>query len=77
MEGSVETDRELLNRLAHTCDEGAFGLLVKRHGAMVLKTCMNILVHRQDAEDAAQTIFPAWRSTPSGPTRSRNRLSAR
>ncbi|HTU23394.1 MAG TPA: hypothetical protein VMG10_35490 [Gemmataceae bacterium] len=37
------TDRQLLERFARQHDEGAFTLLMERHGAMVLSVCRGIL----------------------------------
>ncbi len=34
-----------------------FNRIVERHGPMVLRTCMRILNHRADADDAAQSVF--------------------
>jgi RNA polymerase sigma factor (sigma-70 family) len=51
------TDRQLLHEFARRRDEGAFALLVRRHGAMVLGTVRRVLRHQQDAEDAFQAAF--------------------
>ncbi|MCI0461711.1 MAG: RNA polymerase sigma factor [Gemmataceae bacterium] len=51
------TDRALLERFVQRHDESAFGLLVQRHGPMVLGVCRRLLRHEQDAEDAFQATF--------------------
>jgi RNA polymerase sigma factor (sigma-70 family) len=51
------TDAELLDRFAVARDQGAFELLVWRHGPMVLNLCRNLLRHEHDAEDAFQATF--------------------
>ncbi len=54
------TDRQLLERFGtergHPAG-AAFGVLVERHGPMVLSICRRILGNRHDAEDAAQATF--------------------
>jgi RNA polymerase sigma factor (sigma-70 family) len=50
-------DAGLVARFAATCDEAAFELLVRRHGAMVLAACQRVLGHTEDAEDAFQAAF--------------------
>lgn len=52
-----ETDAELIGRFADRRDEGAFALLVRRHGAMVFGVCRRLLPTEQDAEDAFQATF--------------------
>jgi RNA polymerase sigma factor (sigma-70 family) len=52
-----ETDRQLLERFARQRDESAFGVLVGRHGSMVLGVCRRLLYREQDAEDAFQATF--------------------
>jgi len=50
-------DAELLERFVADQDQGAFELLLWRHGAMVLSLCRRILRHEQEAEDAFQATF--------------------
>ncbi len=53
-------DREILERFC-TADraesEAAFGVLVQRHGPMVLHVCRQVLVDTHDAQDAFQATF--------------------
>jgi RNA polymerase sigma factor (sigma-70 family) len=53
-------DREILERFL-TADraeaEAAFGVLVQRHGPMVLHVCRQVLVDAHDAQDAFQATF--------------------
>jgi RNA polymerase sigma factor (sigma-70 family) len=56
-DGPPEGDGSLLARYAATGDEGAFALLVQRHGAMVRGVCLRILNNSADADDAFQAIF--------------------
>ena len=54
------TDRQLVERFAARRDpyaEVAFAALVRRHGAMVLRVCRNILRDHHDAQDAFQATF--------------------
>jgi RNA polymerase sigma factor (sigma-70 family) len=51
------TDGQLLENFVGRRDEGAFELLVWRHGAMVLGTCRRLLRDAQEAEDALQATF--------------------
>ncbi|HLJ97823.1 MAG TPA: RNA polymerase sigma factor [Gemmataceae bacterium] len=50
-------DRELLHRFVTRRDEAAYAVLVRRHGPMVLRLCLRVLQHEQDAEDAFQATF--------------------
>jgi RNA polymerase sigma factor (sigma-70 family) len=51
------TDRQLLERFSGRREEGAFAVLLRRHGPMVLGLCRRLLRHEQDAEDAFQATF--------------------
>lgn len=51
------SDRQLLERFANHQDEGAFTLLVQRHGALVQSICRRVLRNDHDAEDAFQATF--------------------
>src|SRR5690349_9871950 len=52
-----DSDEQLLNTFAVHRDDNAFGVLVRRHGPMVLYVCRRVLEHEQDAEDAFQATF--------------------
>jgi RNA polymerase sigma factor (sigma-70 family) len=54
---NAPADAELIERFLATRDEGAFEVLVRRHGPMVLGVCRRILRCPQDAEDAFQATF--------------------
>jgi RNA polymerase sigma factor (sigma-70 family) len=51
------SDAQLLERFATRRDEGAFEVLVRRHGPMVLGVCRHTLGNTHDAEDAFQATF--------------------
>src|SRR5262245_18531884 len=51
------SDARLLERFVAGRDEGAFELLMWRHGAMVFGVCRRMLPNRHDAEDAFQATF--------------------
>jgi RNA polymerase sigma factor (sigma-70 family) len=48
---------ELLARFVKHHDEGAFGALIHRYGALVLSVCRRTLYDPSDAEDAFQATF--------------------
>src|SRR5262249_6029196 len=51
------SDRQLLERFQAVRDEDAFGMLVERHGPLVLSVCRRILDNGHDADDAFQATF--------------------
>ncbi len=55
-DGVDPTDARLLTDFA-SGDEGAFGALVERHGAMVYAAALRRLADHADAEDASQAVF--------------------
>ena len=57
-------DAELLHRYVANRDEIAFGLLVRRHGPMVLGVCRRVLGPTGDADDAFQATFLALARKP-------------
>lgn len=57
--GDPDSDADLLGRFVDQRDAGAFGEIVRRHGAMVLAVCRRVLGDGPDAEDAHQIAFMA------------------
>jgi RNA polymerase sigma factor (sigma-70 family) len=55
--GRKQTDGCLLEQFITQRDEGAFALLVERHGTMVLRVCRRVLGDAHEAEDAFQATF--------------------
>ncbi len=55
--GEEQPDGQLLRRFAEGGDGEAFGLLMRRHGPLVLAVCRRTLGHATDAEDAFQATF--------------------
>jgi RNA polymerase sigma factor (sigma-70 family) len=51
------SDGQLLQRFIRERDQGAFELLLRRHGPMVFGVCQRLLRNRHDAEDAFQATF--------------------
>jgi len=51
------SDANLLERFVSRRDEGAFALLVQRHGPRVLQACRRILRNEHDAEEVSQAVF--------------------
>ena len=55
--GDLTADAELLGRWAVAADPDALGVIVRRHGGMVLGVCRRVLGHSPDADDAFQATF--------------------
>ena len=53
----LTADAELLGRWAVAADPDALGVIVRRHGGMVLGVCRRVLGHTPDADDAFQATF--------------------
>jgi RNA polymerase sigma factor (sigma-70 family) len=56
-EGEDPSDGDLLGQFIARQEEGAFAVLLQRHGPLVLGVCRQILGNPPDAEDAFQAIF--------------------
>jgi RNA polymerase sigma factor (sigma-70 family) len=50
-------DAELLDAFLARSDQAAFGLILRRHGPMVLRVCRRVLGGLHDAEDVFQATF--------------------
>src|SRR6202040_812336 len=53
------TERQLLECFVTTNDPDTFGVLIERHGPMVLAVCRSVLGDQHDVEDAFQETFLA------------------
>src|SRR5258708_2289911 len=51
------TDRQLLERFLQHQDEEAFGVLVQRHGGLVMSVCRSLLRDQHLAEDVYQATW--------------------
>ena len=68
-------DQELVERYAASRDEAAFEALVRRHGPLVWRVCLDVTRHEQDAEDAFQATFLVLARQP-GSLRKRSSLAS-
>ncbi|MEM9410338.1 MAG: sigma-70 family RNA polymerase sigma factor [Planctomycetota bacterium] len=53
----IASDSELLGRHLYGDDSDAFEELIRRHSTMVMNVCRNMLLRKEDAEDAFQATF--------------------
>ena len=53
----LQSDDQLLERFGDQQDQAAFGLIVKRHGAMVQRVCRGVGLHDHDVDDVFQATF--------------------
>jgi RNA polymerase sigma factor (sigma-70 family) len=51
------SDRQLLEQFIDRRDQGAFAVLLQRHGPLVLSVCQRLLRNIHDSEDAFQATF--------------------
>jgi RNA polymerase sigma factor (sigma-70 family) len=51
------TDGDLLHQFITARDDEAFAAIVRRHGPMVLRLCLQVLDNEHDPEDAFQATF--------------------
>ena len=57
-EGSdPRSDGDLLQQFTRAHNQGAFALLMERHGPYLLGVCRRVTAHHEDAEDVFQACF--------------------
>jgi RNA polymerase sigma factor (sigma-70 family) len=74
-EGGEQSDGQLLQQFVTQRNEGAFAVLLERHGPLVLAVCRQVLRERADAEDAFQATFLVL-ARRAGSIRNREALAA-
>lgn len=57
VDSAAPADAELLRRFARSGEEQAFGLLLRRHGPLILGLCRRLVPDRDDADDLFQATF--------------------
>jgi hypothetical protein len=57
-----QADGELVGMYVESRDAAAFEVLVRRHGPMVWATCLRVLRHQHDVEDAFQPCSRTFRA---------------